>query len=374
MKNKGALWCTLLSLLLLCGCAEPKVLEKVGLITTVGYDLGKNGTFLGTMVELKIDPNTPKDVVILESNSLSIRGIRANANNKTSKRLVSGQLRVILYGEDMLKLGKTRIAPTVTSDPAISDMTYLAMTDGKARDLLHVKNEHIPDIGIHIYRLIDQNTKGKMMPSATLQEVLHNHYTVGREPILPILSKVENGVLFTGVGIFKGSTLVGKLNTDQTFYLTLITDKFKSGTKDIIIKSNYPKLKGGDIRTNKTVVSLDSIRSRSHIKLTNKEKLEFEIDIKLNARMLEINSPINIGNPKNMKLIEEEIEKMMIKDIKKLISFCQSKNSDVFGFGDIYRGSVRHSKLTDEKWYEMYKHAKFNIKVEFSVIRTGLNE
>jgi spore germination protein len=75
-----------------------------------------------------------------------------------------------------------------------------------------------------------------------------------------------------------------------------------------------------------------------------------------------------------MKLIETEIEKSMKKDIEKLIAYCQSKNSDVLGLGDTYRSAVRHSNLTDEKWYKMYKNAKVNIKVDFSIIRTGLNE
>jgi spore germination protein len=374
MRKKG--WfCISLSILLLGGCAEPKVLDRLGLITTVGYDLGKNGSILGTLVELKIDPNSPKDVVIVESQSLTIRGIVTNANKKTSRRLTSGQLRVIIYGEDMLKQGKTKIAETLTSDPIISDMTFLAMTDGKARDLLHLKLEHIPDIGIHIFRFMEQNTKAKMMPSSTMQEVLHNHFTVGKEPVMPIISKNDHeGIVFSGVAIFKGAKLVGKINTDQSFYLALINDKYESGSKDVLIKSDSPRLKGGNERSHKTVAALDSIQSRSDIKLINKDKPEFDIDIKLSARLLEITSSIDIGNPQNMKLIETEIAKSMKKDIEKLIAYCQSKNSDVFGLGDTYRSTVRHSNLTDEKWYKMYKNAKVNIKVDFSVIRTGLNE
>lgn len=374
MKKKG--WfCISLSILLLCGCAEPKVLDRLGMITTVGYDLGKNGSILGTLVELKIDPNAPKDVVIVESQSLTIRGILTNANKKTSRRLTSGQLRVIIYGENMLKQGKTKIAQTLTSDPIISDMTFLAMTDGKARDLLHLKLEHIPDIGIHIFRFMEQNTQAKMMPSSTMQEVLHDHFTVGKEPVMPIININEKeGILFSGVAIFKGAKLVGKINTEQSFYLALINDKYKSGSKDVLIKSDSPKLKEGNERSHKTVAALDSIQSRSDIKLINRDKPEFDIDIKLSARLLEITSSIDIGNPQNTKLIETEIEKSMKKDIEKLIAYCQSKNSDVFGLGDTYRSAVRHSNLTDEKWYKMYKNAKVNIKVDFSVIRTGLNE
>ena len=188
-------------------------------------------------MELRIDPNASNDVVILESHALTVRGILTYGNKKASKRLASGQLRVILYGEELLKQGKTKVAQTLSSDPSISDMTFLAVTDGRARDLLQIRNEHISDIGLHIFRLMEQNTKDKMMPSSTIQEVLRSQYTVGKEPIMPILRKEDReGVLFSGVAIFKGSKLAGRINTDQSFYLALINDKYKSGKQGCCYK------------------------------------------------------------------------------------------------------------------------------------------
>jgi spore germination protein len=374
MRKKGWLWCGFLSFLLLCGCAEPKVIEEIGLITASGYDPGKNGTILGTLVELKIDPVATNDVVILETESSTIRGIRNAANKKTSKGLASGQLRVILYGEGMFNKGNTGIAESLSTDPVISDLTYLAMADGKARDILQLKAKQIPDIGIHLYNLINQNTKVKVMPSATLQEVLHNHFTVGKDPVLPILKKGKKEIAFSGVAIFKGSNLVGKISTKQSFYLTLLTDKYKRGSIDIEINSDSSKLKPNNRRLNKVVVSLDSIGSSSDIKLINKEKVEFDLDVNLSARLLEVTSPISLGNPENIKLIEKEINKSMKKEIEKLIAYCQSKESDVIGLGEVYKSSVRHSKLTDEKWYKMFKAAKVNVNLDFTIKRTGLIE
>jgi spore germination protein len=375
MRKKGWLWCGFLSFLLLCGCAEPKVIEEIGLITASGYDPGKNGTILGTLVELKIDPVATNDVVILETESSTIRGIRNAANKKTSKGLASGQLRVILYGEGMFYQGNTGIAESLSTDPVISDLTYLAMADGKARDILQLKAKQIPDIGIHLYNLINQNTKVKSMPSATLQEVLHNHFTVGKEPVLPILKKEDNKeIAFSGVAIFKDSHLVGKISTEQSFYLTLLTDKYKRGSIDIEINSDSSKLKPLNRQLNKTVVSLDALGSSSDIKLINKEKVEFDLDVNLTARLLEVTSPISLGNPENIKLIEKEINKTMKKEIEELIAYCQSKESDVVGLGEIYKSSVRHSKLTDEKWYKMFKEAKVNVNLDFTINRTGLIE
>lgn len=375
MRKNGWVWCIFLSVLLLFGCAEPKVIEEIGLITASGYDPGNNGTILGTLVELKIDPVATNDVVILETESSTIRGIRNAANKKTSKGLASGQLRVILYGEGMFNQGNTGIAESLSTDPVISDLTYLAMAEGKARDILQLKAKQIPDIGIHLYNLINQNTKVKIMPSATLQEVLHNHFTVGKDPVLPILKKEGNKeIAFSGVAIFKGSNLVGKISTEQSFYLTLLTDKFKSGSIDIEINSDSSKFEPINRRLNKIVVSLDSIGSSSDIKLINKEKVEFDLNVNLTARLLEITSQISLGNPENIKLIEKEINKTMKKEIEKLIAYFQSKESDVVGLGEVYKSSVRHSKLTDEKWYKMLKDAKVNVNLDFTIRRTGLIE
>jgi spore germination protein len=366
-------WLWTFSFLLLSGCAQPRILEEVGLITTYGLDLAKNGNISGTIVELKIDPASAQDVVILETEAYSIRGVRNNANRKSSKRLASGQLRVMVYGKEFLKQGSTGIAETLTNDPSVSDLTYLVMADGTARDILKVKNKHIPDIGTHLFDLINQNTEGKVIPSATLQEVLHNHFSVGREPILPILkNEGKEGVGFSGVALFKGSKYVGKISTHQSFYLNLIIDNYKGGIKDIVIKSS--KLKPRNRRLNKTVASIDSLGSSSEIKLINKEKLDFDINIKLAGRLLEVTSNVDLGNPETIKLIEKAITKSVTKEIEKLIAFCQTKETDIFGLGEIYRSSVRHSKLTDKKWYKMFKEAKVNVNVDFSVKRTGLIE
>ncbi|WP_342434065.1 Ger(x)C family spore germination C-terminal domain-containing protein [Neobacillus sp. FSL H8-0543] len=44
------------------------------------------------------------------------------------------------------------------------------------------------------------------------------------------------------------------------------------------------------------------------------------------------------------------------------------------GLGEVYRASVRHSKLTKEKWHKMYKNAKVNVNVDFKMMRSGIND
>jgi spore germination protein len=375
MMKKNAIAVTFLTIFSLIGCAEPQILEDIGLITTIGYDLGEKGLINGTAVELKIEPDAKTDVKIVEEQAYSVRGLNTSANKKTSKKLLAGQLRVILLGEELGKQGMIHVLETLTKDPTVSDLSYLSIVDGETRDLLKLKDPHIPNIGIHLYRLLDKNTNDEHMPLATLQEVLNRYYTVGKDPFMPVLKKIDNKeVSYTGVGIFKEDRLVGRISTNQSFYLKLINDKYKAGSKDLMFMSESSKLRGISHTEGKTVISLDTIDSRSDIKLVNEKKLEFDIKVKLNARLIDINSDIDLTQSDNLKLFEKEVSKEMKKRVEELISYCQSKNSDVIGLGEVYRSTVRHSELTKEKWHKMYKNAKVNVDVDFIMMRAGTND
>ncbi|MCE5172284.1 Ger(x)C family spore germination C-terminal domain-containing protein [Paenibacillus profundus] len=56
--------------------------------------------------------------------------------------------------------------------------------------------------------------------------------------------------------------------------------------------------------------------------------------------------------------------------IRKLQRF----NSDAVGFGEVYRSSVRHSNLNQEKWHALFPEAKIESRVQVNLVRTGTIE
>ncbi|GAE44841.1 Ger(x)C family spore germination protein [Mesobacillus boroniphilus] len=91
--------------LLLSGCAEEKTLEKMGLVTTVGYDLTEDKQILSTMVILQIDPDAAQSSIILSAKSATSKGARNKADLKSPKKLQSGQLRLALFSEEVVRTG-----------------------------------------------------------------------------------------------------------------------------------------------------------------------------------------------------------------------------------------------------------------------------
>jgi spore germination protein len=359
------------SCLILTSCAEVNTLEKMGLITTVGYDMKDDGKILTTMVMLQIDPDIANTIGVVSSSSYTSKGARLDANRKTAKKLQSGQLRVALYSEEIAENGFYQLADTFARDSSISDLVYLGVVEGEVKELLEHKTEQISDISQNIYKKLDQNIKGEQIPSSTLQETLHDYYSVGIEPILPILKLQKDLIEISGLAIFRDDKMVGKLDHKQGFYLKLINDRYKAGGFELVFKpEGVPKNKLSD----NIALVLDTIQSKSDIKLIDKNNLKYKIKIKLNARLLEVNSKIHLMTPKEVREVEKLIEKKMKSEIEELINYCKSKNSDVIGFGEVYRSSVKDSKLTKKKWHKMYKDINVNVDVDFSLIRTGTME
>ncbi|WP_066319147.1 Ger(x)C family spore germination protein [Bacillus sp. FJAT-29814] len=361
-------------ILLLSGCAKPKTLEKIGLVTTKGYDLENDGKIKGSLVILTVDPDAKQKTTIITTKALTARGIRIHSDVMSSKKLLSGQLRVVLFSEAIAKRGIKPFTDTFIRDPSISDLIYLGVVDGQTEEMLGIVNNQIPDIGQHIYKEIDHNVRWSLIPSSTLHETMQGNYAVGKDPVLPLLKKTKNRVRVSGVALLKDNKLVGKLSFYQSFYVRTLESPLKSGALEIPISGESLGLKGDHLPHKQLAVAMDNVLSKPKMELINKENLEFNLNLKINARIQEINADIDLKSPKTIHLLEKDIAKQMEKDIKKLIAYSQSVGSDPIGLGETYRSSVRHANLTRERWHKMYPKAKVNVSVKFIIVKTGIVE
>jgi spore germination protein len=361
-------------IVILSACSDPKTLERMGLVTTVGYDVTEDGEVLATMVLLHIDPEAPQNSAILTAKASTSKGARIKADLKSPKKLQSGQLRVALFSEEVVKLGLINLADTLARDPSISDLTYLAVVEGNANSLLNQKNTHFTDISQLIYKELDQNIKGETIPSSTLQETMHDYYADGIDPILPTIKGGNGEIKITGMALMNTDRMVGKINSTESFFLKLINDRYKAGSVELIISKEGFTIINQAQSPRELAVVIDTINSKSDIKLKSKDNLEFTLKIKLNTRLLEINQTLDIKNPNNLKLLEKKLAEKIKTDVEALIAKAQEAGSDPFGLGEVYRKSVRKSNLTTEKWHKMYPESKVNVDIDFEILRTGVVE
>lgn len=355
--------------ILLTGCADRKILEDIGLITTVGYDLVGNNKIRSTMVVLQIDPEAVRNIDVISSEGLTSKGGRLNANLKTSKELQSGQLRVALYGEEIARRGIKPYVDTLARDPSISDLTYLAIVEGSTKDLLKYEYRNIPDVGQQLFNQIEQLTDKEQISNSTLQEVQQSYYSDGIDPILPILKRDGELIRVTGNAIMRNDKIVGKLSPDDSFYVKLIRDQYHAGSIELSFE-----MKDENGKEQKVTTVIDMILSSRDLSLKDKNIPQFDLKLNIKARLLEIQGDIDLTIPRNVKQLEKALNNKIKKEAKKVITYSQKRNSDIFGFGEVYRSSVRHADLSKGKWHEKYKNMTYTIKVDFRLVRTGITE
>lgn len=362
-----------LYLVVLTSCVSREQLEKLSLVTAVGYDISeKDDKIEGTLVIGQFDP-TQKDVSEVPSATANTsKMIRQKLNLGTKNKTVSGQLRVAVFGNELAKSGDIiNIIDTMSRDPAIGTLVYLAISDTTAKDILQVKPKQ-GNIGYYLYELIQQNIKGELLLSCSLHEFLQAYYDPGRDPTIPYLENKKNKIVANGMSLISGDKFVGKISEEESFYIKLLREKFKTGNieLELPIKELPEKIFIGKPKSEFLYLNIDEIVSDSSIKVKNKSIPSFQVDIKLDIRLQEITEDVLI-DPKTITIFEKEINKAMVKETEAIIQKLQVMKADPVGFGGIYNAQ-RGINLTENMWHDIFQKATFDVKIKSSIQKTGV--
>lgn len=374
MNKLRCCFIVLLSLIFLYGCVQTNILDKVGLTTLIGYDVGTKHKIATTAVIREVNPEFQSKVEVLTTENDTSKGNRMEANRKLSKKIMVGQMRVVLFGEELAKDDLRYYIDTNLENANVSNSIYMAVVEGKAAPFLKYEYKDIEDIGQHIFRLIEQNIEQEYMISATLHQIAHDYYSIGKDLAMPIVKRDGEFVKLSGVALFKGGKMVSSLPARDSFYVKIVRDTFKVGLYEAILEKEDipPKLKHKS--SDKITVAFDAIHSKRDMVLVDASKPEFDLNIQIRSRVLEVYPDINQGHRESVAALEKAIEKKLAKEITRVIAHSQEVESDIFGFGEKYRSAVRHSNLTKDKWHKMYKDMKINVKVKFVILRDGVFE
>ena len=371
----------LITMILSAGCVQQKPLEKLGLITTQGYDMEGKNEIRGTAVVQKFDPMTKAATKVITSYAKTSKGLRQEENLQSNQKLVSGQLRSVVYSRELAQKGIIQLVDTLNRDAAIGNMVYLTIADQSASEIMEIENKNKGNLnlGTYIYNLIKQNVDGEQIISPTLHEFNHNYYDIGKDPVLPILKAKGKDVIISGVGLFKDDRLVDELKQGDLFYLKILVDKYKAGTKEMGFKTEQLKkiiLKNENYTKkpifSKIYVTIENIRSKTKIKLVDQKNVRFKVNVEVDSRVLEMTQALELGKPASIKLLQKRFNQTMKKKIEQLLLHFKELGIDPVGFGDEYEAHLRGRTITKKEWDRKYKDATFDVHVENTIKRTGV--
>ncbi|MYL72115.1 Ger(x)C family spore germination protein [Halobacillus litoralis] len=374
-------WSSLLVVLfLLAGCIPKSYIETLGIISAVGYDLTEDERIRGTLVMYQFDAGETSTSQVVTGEADTSKGIRFATSRLTSHQLVSGQVRLEIFENELAKRGMMKYMDTLQRDAAISDMGYLATSEVPSEELLKSGNdEDRPNTGNYIQELIKKSIKEEAIPNAVLTSFLHDYYDTGKDPILPSLTLEDDKAVINGISLFQDDRYVHTTSHEHTFYIMLMKQEFDHGQfqvqlpKDALEK--YHKKESIDQPgENALHVSIHELNSEHAITPSKGDPTKQSFKLKMEGRLLEITQDIDLKNEEAVETLEKEIAKQIKEHLQETLQVLIDNKVDPVGFGAKYNTQNRTNRVTKENWREQIPSLQVDFDVSFKLLRYGISE
>ncbi|MGP4061868.1 Ger(x)C family spore germination protein [Halobacillus sp. H74] len=364
----------------LAGCIPKNYIERLGIITAVGYDLIEDDRLRGTLVMFQFDPTAANNSQVVTGEAETSKGIRFATNRLTSQQLVSGQVRLEIFQDRLANKGMMKYMDTLQRDAKISDMGYLAVSNVPTSKMLKSNNsESHPNTGNYIQQLIEKSIKDESIPNAVLTGFMHDFYDTGKDPVLPLLTLEEDKAVIQGLGLFQDDRFVDDISHEQTFYLMLMKQEFNHGQFQIELDSDsmqdfYRKSTNEQVSEGDLHVSLHELSTERTIKPTKGQPTKQSVHLKMESRLLEITKEIELKDKKAINALEKELEIAIEKKLDSIMTIFKEAQVDPVGFGAKYNTENRSNRVTNENWREQIPELDIEFKVDFKLLRYGITE
>lgn len=403
----AALICITLSILLTTGCWDYAEYEDMALISSIGIDCIHETNSLKITIEnssVGTQGNQSQSGQAGEKSKSSSRELYTvqarsipEAINKLQqveeRELFFGYVQVIVMNSEAAKKCMKEIISFFSYTSRIRKSAYLYVTPKSAQDVLSSveTGENFP-AAHRIVAFTQQSARNATFFPVTLREFNIALTTKGMQPVVPLINVTSSndtggtdesgntdampedvedkpGTLhISGMGVFKGDSLVGQLDEIESTGLGIILNKNIS---------NYINLKSED--DNAGILKNLSFRVRNintDIKTgldNNRVVIDLKVDVKWRLEQFEISD--EALSPDTIK----KLENALAGSIKEIVTASLEKGqkklgSDIFDFGNVFYR--QHTKEWDnsyeKKWDALFPNMTVNVDVKSHMLEAGL--
>ncbi|MBN8204201.1 Ger(x)C family spore germination protein [Bacillus sp. NTK034] len=342
--------------LLLSGCVEKEILDDINIEVGVGYDLAEDekDKYRGTALFQEFQPDQSVINRTFSGNGKLRQDVRLDISKQTSEPVVTGGLKLAVFGPEISKIGIFDIIDSFQRDASMGARVFVATAEGKTEDLLNGEYGTMGN-ATHISNLIQHNIEHRDVPITNLHIFSRDYYQDGKDPFLPRLKKAGNDkVKIVGISLFQKDKEVAILPVKDMFYFKLLVDKYSEGNFDV-------KVKKGER------AAIKSIKSKNKIKMTDNHAA---ITINLEGIIREFTG--DILTPQIVGEIEKKLEKKIEKECLRLLIQFQDLGIDPVGLGQKKKNRIRNFDF--KKWEDEYKMLGFDVKCNVVIEETGVLE
>lgn len=357
MINRSAFCLFLILLLSACSFLPTNIVNEIDMSQGVGYDLAEKKNIKGTIVFPIFKKDKTSTTEVRAAIGKSSKEIRSILNNETRYPLVSGQLRVALYGKKMAKKGINDFVDTLHRDPAIGSLVQLAIVDGAANELFKIKKYKNENVSIHVRELLEQNMKMGLLPQTDLQSFLFQFFQIGQDPYLPLIKNENGNIRITGIAIFKDDQYVTSIPMKDFFIFKALVDKNRTGLRPFILEHR-----------DKIVLETLYSNAKYKVKIVH-GKPEFTINLKMKTRLHEFAPSEKQRKAFDKKRYQKQVEQELEINAINIVNQFKEHQVDPLGLGAKYKEHYRG--FNEKQWNMYYPNVKVVVNADVEILQTG---
>lgn len=373
----------LMVMLLLSGCPKTNILEQQSLTLAIGYDAKENHSFQVTATLLESEEHAEDTSHVVTVEAETSKSARRKLNEKLPNEIATGQTRVVLLNKAIFDLKMLNEIYVLSRDPFFGDMIKIAVVDGSTEDLLTHPYEKFKNIGLSLNSLLEHNAKFNWVPELTLHDFTYFRDTNTLDLAIPTIKREGEEILITSLTLLHGGGIVGEASPKEGFFLKTLKGKKTPYLYETIIKKKDMKESGmdqyfqtelNDENTDEVKVVFSIIKNEGKIKLVDKKSRTFEAAIDIDINIEEISQVYKFKEKEAIIALEKQLDKEVSKDLQSFLDKIRKVNSDVVGFGELYRSHAKDGNIVDEQWEDIFPNTIINGKAQIDTIRTGIIE
>ncbi len=333
-------------------------IEEVVTITGIGYDVeikGKDMMEYSIPISTTVLKSSEEQVnLIFKEEGRSLGEIIQKRQEVMNQKFVQGHERVVLVSEDYARYGLRTLIEDRFRNAEVNDIAYMAVCKGKTEDYLKYKVPGYDNASEYIEGLIEASPNDNFFSDNYKQiDAFVRIGAEGRNLVLPYIEITEEGIVLTGMAIFKGDKLIALADIKESRMLSLLKNDSVKGIESLQ-------------RSNEIYIDFDAKSGKRKIECHKQgEKYSFKIDLILKGTV--IDNEMFVDMVKDIK-IKKEFEKDMGKSIEKqcndFIFVMKNKyKTDCIGLGREAAAKYGRRKVLDWNKVICSSDIKVNVKV-----------
>ncbi|MFC3798477.1 Ger(x)C family spore germination protein [Cohnella sp. GCM10012308] len=353
----------MLPLVLLCGCQDEKVLEKIGFVRTIVMETAE-GQDQAMKMTISIPKTNQTEAIVYSTVSKSFKQARIRFDMENDRKIVFGQLRQVMFGESLARRGVWGPLESVVRDPAIGVRTHILVSEGDVSRYISKRFLQGGTMGEYIDNLVrsDPATRGRF--DTNLHTFMRDYYDDGIDPIATIIKETERGLGVNGIALFAGDRCVGKIDAEDAMFFALLRDKLKSGTL-YMDEVETPRGMG--------TLTLGNVTSRQRIEVLSPPDAKLGkaaravIKLKIRGSLLEYDGLMSLNNIRSQPMLERAMEKYVSGRCERLVKDMQRTGSDALGVGIRVRNKMKYKAWKSLDWNKAFAEAEIKVSVKLEI-------